>query len=101
MNEWKDSDGNEIDLYRLINKGPKWAVNIIEKLQAENKALKEVEKKYKTLKAKNLLLFERYSTLGEIKDETSELLACERVKNIKIEAENKALKSPEGSKLND
>ena len=43
MSEYKDSDGNEIDLYRLINKEPEWAVNIIEKLKAENKALKETK----------------------------------------------------------
>jgi len=42
MSEYKDSDGNKIDLYRLINKEPEWAVNIIEKLQAENKDLKEI-----------------------------------------------------------
>ena len=41
MSEYKDSDGNEISLYRLINKEPEWAVNIIEKFQDENKALKE------------------------------------------------------------
>jgi len=41
MIEYKDSDSNAISLYRLINKEPEWAVNIIEKLQAENKELKE------------------------------------------------------------
>ncbi len=41
MSEYRDTDGSEISLYRLINKEPEWAVNIIEKLKAENKALKE------------------------------------------------------------
>lgn len=44
------------------------------KLRAENKALKVVEKKYKTLKAKNLLLFEKFSSLEEIRDELLSVL---------------------------
>lgn len=41
MSGYKDSDGKTVSLYQLINKEPGWAVNIIEKLKEENKALKE------------------------------------------------------------
>lgn len=80
MSKYKYSDGNKISLYRLINKDPEWAVSFIEKLKKKNKALEK-----------------QLESLGEIKDETSELLAAERIKKIKLEAENKALKESRDS----
>jgi len=41
MNDYKDSDGNKIDLYRLINKEPEWAVTKINEAEKHRKLLKD------------------------------------------------------------
>jgi len=71
MSDYKDSDGNATNIYQLINKEPEWAVSIIEKLQVENKALKE---KFIKECIATTVLMEKIEALKESTDELLEAL---------------------------